>query len=97
MNLLSKKVEEGTETMKNMFAMSFSWFWSVFSALYILLVTFVTLPTANSRVVDQVLGFIMGTIVATIINYWVGSSAGQKEQKEVQDVSPTNAAAEDAR
>ncbi len=82
--------------MKNTFAMSFSWFWSIFSALYILLVTFATLPTVNSRVVDQVLGFIMGTIVATIINYWVGNSVSQKDQKEVQGVSPKNDAAENA-
>lgn len=75
-------------------------FWSVFSALYIAAVTFLEVPMGNERVVDQVLGFIMGTVVATAINFWLGSSWGSKskepeDKKGVQDVSdpienPTN-------
>lgn len=66
-------------------------FWSVFSAAYIAAVTFFDVPIGNERVVDQVLGFIMGTIVATVMNFWLGSSLGSKnkepEIKEVQNVN----------
>lgn len=56
-------------------------FWSVFSAIYIAAVTFIQVPMGNERIVDQVLGFIMGTIVATAINFWLGSSWGSKSKE----------------
>ncbi len=59
-------------------------FWSIFSALYIAGVTFLEVPMGNERVVDQVLGFIMGTVAATVINFWLGSSWGSKS-KEPED------------
>ena len=51
-------------------------FWSIFSALYIAAVTFIPIPLGNERITDTVLGFLLGTIVATIINYFLGSSSG---------------------
>jgi len=59
-------------------------FWSLFSALYIAGVTFFEVPMGNERIVDQVLGFIMGTVAATVINFWLGSSWGSKS-KEPED------------
>lgn len=56
-------------------------FWSLFSALYIAGVTFLEVPMGNERVVDQVLGFIMGTVAATVINFWLGSSWGSKTKE----------------
>lgn len=68
-------------------------FWSLFSATYIMLVTFFNVPVGNERVVDQVLGFMMGTVVATVINFWLGSSWGSKSKepenkKGVENVNP---------
>ena len=56
-------------------------FWSVFSAVYIILITFGTIPTANIRFADTILGFILGTIIATIINFFLGTSdkSGEKD------------------
>ena len=56
-------------------------FWSVVSAMYIGAVTFLEVPIGNERVVDQTLGFIMGTIVATVMNFWLGSSLGSKNKE----------------
>jgi uncharacterized membrane protein YwzB len=47
-------------------------FWSVTSVLYIFFTTF--FKVANAHVLDTILGFLLGTIVATIINYFLGSS-----------------------
>jgi len=53
-------------------------FWSVITVLYIFMTTF--LEVKNERVADTVLGFLLGTIVATIINYFFGSSKGSKDK-----------------
>lgn len=49
-------------------------FWSVVSALYIAFITFVAIPENNVRFADTVLGFILGTVVATLINFYFGSA-----------------------
>lgn len=49
-------------------------FWSIVGALYIFLITFAPIPEANQRFADTTLGFLLGTIVATIIGYFFGSS-----------------------
>lgn len=55
-----------------------SGFWSLSTAIYIGAVTFMTVPAANIRVVDTIVGFLLGTIVSTIMTYWLGSSLGSK-------------------
>lgn len=52
----------------------FASFWSISAVLYIVLVTFMTIPTANIRFVDTVIGFMLGTVVSTIIGYFFGAS-----------------------
>lgn len=49
-------------------------FWSVVGAMYIFLITFLGIPEANQRFADTTLGFLLGTIIATIIGYFFGSS-----------------------
>ena len=56
------------------FVYYFASFWSIIAAVYIIAVTFMTIPTANIRFVDTVIGFMLGTIVSTIIGYFFGSS-----------------------
>lgn len=51
-------------------------FWSVISATYIGLVTFIPIPMGNERIVDTLLGFLLGSVVSTIITYFFGSSSG---------------------
>lgn len=46
--------------------------WSVAGITYVFLVTF--WDVASERTSDTVLGFLMGTIVSTIINYFFGSA-----------------------
>ncbi len=47
-------------------------FWSLAGVAYVFLVTFT--EVIHPRTADTVLGFLMGTIVSTIINYFYGSS-----------------------
>lgn len=53
-------------------------FWSIMAVLYIGFVTFTAIPESNVRFVDTILGFLLGTVVATVLNFWLGSSAGSR-------------------
>lgn len=58
----------------------FATFWSVFAAGYIGFITFGTIPEDNQRFADTILGFLLGTVVATILQFFFGSSMGSKEK-----------------
>jgi len=66
----------------------FAIFWSAVAAAYIAGVTFFDIPEANLRVVDTVLGFVLGTIVASIINFYFGSSQGSKDKTDIIKTQP---------
>ena len=53
-------------------------FWSVTGAAYLFFATFT--KVVNPKMADTVLGFLLGTIVATIINFFFGSSQGSKDK-----------------
>ena len=55
-------------------------FWSVVATTYIFAVTFMEIPEANQRFADTVLGFMLATVVATILNFFLGSSDGSKKK-----------------
>lgn len=55
-------------------------FWSVSAMIYIFMATFTTI--VNEKISDTILGFLLGTIVATIINFFYGSSHGSKDKTE---------------
>jgi len=44
------------------------------SFIYIFAASFLEIPKENIRFIDTVLGFILGTIVATIVQYFYGTS-----------------------
>jgi len=58
----------------------FATFWSIFAAAYIGFITFGTIPPDNQRFADTILGFLLGTVVATILQFFFGSSMGSKEK-----------------
>ena len=49
-------------------------FWSVVAVLYIFAITFINVPEASVRFADTTLGFVLGTVIATIIGYFFGAS-----------------------
>lgn len=64
--------------------------WSIFTSGYIAAITFMPVPSANVRFADLVLGFLLGTIIATIMNYFFGSS----KQSQAKDATIANAVKE---
>ena len=65
------------------FVMYLATFWSLTAVVYIFLITFTNIPEINVRFADTILGFLLGTVVATILNFFLGSSASSKEKTEV--------------
>jgi hypothetical protein len=62
-------------------------FWSGFAALYIVSITFVDFPVANRRFADTILGFVLGTVIAAILNFFYGTSQGSvKAQQFMRDI-----------
>ena len=62
------------------FIMLLSAFWSIAATAYIGCVTFMDIPESNTRFADTILGFLLGTVVSTVLNFWLGSSVGSKEK-----------------
>lgn len=60
--------------------------WSIFSCLYIIVITVVPIPETSVRFVDTILGFLLGTVVATIIQFFLGSSIGSKAKDTLAEL-----------
>ena len=72
-----------SDTFAKRFVMYLATFWSLTAVTYIFFITFGSIPETNVRFADTILGFLLGTVVATILNFFLGSSASSKEKTEV--------------
>ncbi len=70
---LQKVALQQADRLSKQFIYFFAWFWSGAATLYIGFITFMPIPPANVRFADTALGFVLGTIVSTIIGYFYGS------------------------
>ena len=80
---MQKEALKQDDKFSKRFVYVFIAFWSIVAALYIGFVTFGDVPEANLRVVDTLIGFIQGTIVATMFNFLLGSSNGSMKKTEI--------------
>lgn len=64
------------------FIYNYAWFWSVGSTLYFFAVTFAPMPAGGRDFANIILGFLLGTAVATIISFFYGSSKSSKDKTE---------------
>jgi hypothetical protein len=60
----------------------FASIWSLFAMGYIMMITFATIDEKNIRFADTILGFLLGTVVATILQFFFGSSKSSKDKDE---------------
>ena len=71
-----------SDVFSKRFTMYLTSFWSIAAAVYIGFITFSIIPESNVRFADTILGFLLGTVIATMLNFWFGSSIGSKEKGE---------------
>jgi hypothetical protein len=56
--------------------------WSVFAIVFFMIASFATIPDANQRVVDTVIGVLIGTVLTGFFNFFFGSSKGSKDKTD---------------
>lgn len=76
------------DTFSKHFIYYFATFWSFSAALYIGFITFGTIPAANVRFADTILGFILGTVIASIMNFFFGSSKSSRDKTDLLMKTP---------
>jgi Fe2+ transport system protein B len=54
--------------------------WSIFAMIYIPCMTFAEIPERNVRFADTILGFLLGTVVASMFAFLLGSSFGSRQK-----------------
>jgi hypothetical protein len=79
---MQKIALQQSDIFSKRFTMYLTVFWSVAAVAYVGFITFGVIPDKNVRFADTILGFILGTVVATMLNFWFGSSIGSKEKAE---------------
>jgi hypothetical protein len=57
--------------------------WSIAAVVYIALITFFNIPENNIRFADTILGFLLGTVIATMVNFFLGSSQSSKDKTKM--------------
>lgn len=65
------------------------WFilaWSVFSMIYILVITLAPIPESNVRTVDTVTGWLIGTAMAGIFSFLLGTTVRNKQKDETINI-----------
>jgi hypothetical protein len=58
-------------------------FWSFAAVIYIGLITFVNIPPSNIRFADIILGFLLGTVIGSIIQFFFGSSKSSQNKDAI--------------
>lgn len=59
--------------------------WSIFAMAFMLVVTLCDIPEQNYRMVDTILGFLLGTAIAGIFNFFLGTT--YRSQKKDDTIS----------
>jgi len=80
-----------SDVFSKRFIYYFASFWSVSAVVYIGFITFATIPVQNIRFADTILGFLLGTVVATILNFFYGTSkSSQDKTDKLAEMARTN-------
>lgn len=61
------------------------WFaivWSLFAMGFMLTITLADIPQDNLRMVDTILGFLLGTAIAGIFNFFLGTSVSSRRKDD---------------
>lgn len=72
-----------SDTFSKRFVYFFAGFWSICAVIYVAAISFMVIPENNIRHVDTILGFMLGTVISTILNFFLGSSAGSMKKTDM--------------
>jgi hypothetical protein len=80
---MQKEALKQDDLFSKRFVMYFAIGWSLFAMVYLGGVTFLDVPESSIRIVDTIIGFLLGTLISTIMNFFFGSSRGSQMKDEV--------------
>jgi uncharacterized membrane protein YwzB len=73
------------------FIYGFAIFWSLFAMVFFGFVTFGTVPEKNLRMADTILGFLIGTAISGIFNFFLGTTyRSQKKDETISSLAREN-------
>lgn len=75
---MAKAAMQSADPFVRRFTYYFITVWSVFAMAYIPLITFGSIPQENVRFADTILGFMLGTVMASMFSFLLGSSFGSR-------------------
>ena len=79
---MQKEALKQDDLFSKRFVYYFAAAWSIFAMVFIMAVIFAEIPKENIRFADTILGFLLGTIISAIIQFFYGSSLGSKKATE---------------
>ena len=79
---MQKEALKQEDVWSKRFIYIFSGLWSIFAMVFIFAITFGTVPEASIRYVDSITGFLMGTVIATMIQFFYGSSVSSRRKTD---------------
>ena len=79
---LAKQAMMSTDWFIRRFTYFFITAWSVFAMFYIPYLTFGAIPQENVRFADTILGFMLGTVMASMFSFLLGSSFGSRAKDD---------------
>lgn len=79
---MQKEALKQGDIFSKRFVQWFAVLWTLAAMVYIALITFMTIPPANVRIVDTVLGFLLGTAIASILNFFYGSTRNSSNKDD---------------
>lgn len=56
--------------------------WSVFAMAFFAMASFYSIPESNTRIVDTIIGVLIGTVLTGFFNFFFGSSKGSKDKTD---------------
>ena len=77
---MQKLAMQHEDPLVRRFVYYFIGFWSVLAATYLGFITFGHIPEANVRFADTIVGFVLGTMVAAMFQFLLGSSLGSRNK-----------------
>lgn len=78
------KAMDSEDPLVRRFVYYFISFWSILASVYIGFITFGHIPEDNIRFADTILGFVLGTMVASMFQFLLGSSIGSRKKDEAK-------------
>lgn len=79
---MAKAAMQSSDPFVRRFTYYFITVWSVFAMTYIPLITFSQIPQENVRFADTILGFMLGTVMASMFSFLLGSSFGSRQKDD---------------